>query len=205
MKVQFTKWILALSAVVMTSQAHALVEAKLTYGLLGSKSYFGDVYDGATTSLPSIVPTYGLGADLVVTLPLMPIGVGLRYENQSLSASSGGLEFKSSYTRTAIIINSRLIDTLLYLGPVFTYGMSHSGEVKASESGYNTKFKSSSMSSYSVGLEAGVKLIGFNVGAEVGYMNFEWKSAKDSTGTISGTRNLDMSGTYAKIMLGIGI
>lgn len=203
------KWALFLttflSTLCVSTQAFALFEAKLTYGLLGSKSYFGDVYDGATTSLPSIVPTYGLGADAVVTLPLMPLGFGLRYENQGLTASSGGLEFKTSYTRTALIINSRLIDTLLYLGPVFTYGISHSGSAKASETSYSTKFTSSKMSSYSVGLEAGVKLVGFNVGAEVGYMNFSWKNATDSTGTISGSRTLDMSGTYAKVMLGIGI
>lgn len=203
---RFSLFIAAFTATLCVStQAFALFEAKLTYGLLGSKSYFDSVYDGATTSLPSIVPTYGLGADAVVTLPLFPIGFGLRYENQGLTASSGGLEFKTDYTRTAIIINSRLIDTLLYLGPVFTYGMSHSGTAKASQSGYNTKFSSSSMSSYSIGLEAGAKLIGFNVGAEVGYMNFMWKNATDSTGTISGSRNIDLSGTYAKIMLGIGI
>jgi len=188
----------------ISTQAFAIFEAKLTYGLLGSKSFFGDIYANGS-AVPSIVPTYGLGADLVVTLPLFPLGFGLRYENQALSASSGNLEFKADYTRTAIIINSRLIDTLLYLGPVFTYGLSHSGEAKATQAAYSTKFTSSKMSSYSIGLEAGAKLVGFNVGAEVGYMTFMWKDASDSTGTISSKKDLDLSGTYAKIMLGIGI
>lgn len=189
----------------LSTQAHAIFDLKLTYGLLGSNPGFSNLYNGST-SVPSIVPTYGLGADAVVHLPLMPFGFGLRYEDMGLSATSGSLEFKADYKRTAVLVNYRLIDTLIYLGPIFTYGISHSSNnIKATENGTQvSNFTAGSASSYSIGVEAGVKLVVFSVGAEVGYEDMRWKDAKDSTGTLS-NRDINMSGTYAKVMLGFGI
>ncbi len=188
----------------LTTKAHALFDIKLTYGLLASNPGLGDLYSG-TTTLPSIAPTYGWGADAVIKLPLIPIGFGLRYENMGMTVSSSGLEFKTAYTRTALLLNYRLIDTLLYLGPIATYGLSHSTDIKATENGSDqSHFSSDSVSSYSIGVEAGVKLLTFSVGAELGYEDFRWKGAKDSTGHLS-DRDINMSGTYGKIMVGFGI
>jgi hypothetical protein len=196
---------LALIATGLVSQpAHALFEARLTYGLLGSNPDLGAMFNTGA-SLPSLTPTYGLGADVIVSPPFFPIGFGLRYESMGVTASSSGNDFKANYTRTALLVNYRLIDTLLFLGPIFSYGLSHSGEIKVVQNGTETSnFSSSNMTSYSAGLEAGVKLVGLRLGAEVGYEDFRWKDAKDSHSNAA-NQDINMSGTYAKVLLGFGI
>jgi hypothetical protein len=187
-----------------STQAHALVDVRLTYGLLGSKPDMNAMFPGSPVGLPDVAPTYGLGADIIVSPPFVPLGVGLRYENMGVTASSSGNEFKADYTRSSLLVNYRIIDTLLYLGPIFSYGLSHSGEIKATQPGKTSTWGSNSISSYSLGLEAGAKLIGFRVGAEAGYQDFRWKDATDTTG--GGTKqDINMSGTYAKITVGFGI
>lgn len=188
----------------ISAPAHALFEARLTYGLLGSKPDLSPVFPGQS-SIPAVAPTYGLGADVIVSPPLFPIGFGMRYENMGVAATTGGLEFKANYTRTALLVNYRLIDTLLFLGPIFSYGISHSGEIKALTNSTETaNFSSSKISSYSMGLEAGVKLIGFHVGAEAGYEDFRWKEAHDKTGNLA-DQDINLSGSYVKVLLGFGI
>lgn len=186
--------------------ANALVDARLTFGMLGSQPNLSELFVGAPSNLPSVAPTYGIGADLIVSPPFVPLGLGLRYENMAVSASGAGNEFKADYTRTSLLLNYRIIDTLLFLGPIFSYGLSHSGSIKAIQNGTETSnWSSSKMSSYSAGLEAGVKLIGFRLGAEAGYQDFRWKDATDSRGGIATAKDINMSGTYAKILLGFGI
>ncbi len=184
--------------------AHAVFEARLTYGLLASKPDLGPLFPGQS-SLPAIAPTYGLGADVIISPPLFPVGFGVRYENMGVNASQSGLEFKANYTRTALLLNYRLIDTLIFLGPIASYGLSHSGEIKAITNSVETaNLSSTKISSYSIGLEAGVKLIGFHVGAEAGYEDFRWKEAHDKTGNLA-DQDINMSGSYVKVLLGFGI
>lgn len=186
------------------SPAHALFDLKLSYGLLASNPDLSQLYSGGS-SVPSVAPTYGLGLDGVVNLPMLPFGFGLRYENMGMTASGSGLDFKADYTRTALLVNYRFIDTLLYVGPIATYGISHSDSLKVTENGVEkSNFSSSSVTSYSVGLEAGVKLLAFSVGAEVGYEDFHWKGAHDDTGN-NPDRDINMSGSYVKAVLGFGI
>ena len=186
------------------SSAQALVEARLTYGVLGSKPDLATIYDGATT-IPAVAPNAGIGFDALFIFPVIGIGGGLRYENLGFNVSSGGLEYKSQTTRTSLILNYRLIDTVMYLGPIATIGMSHTNSIKWTEGARATDFSPDTTSSYSVGLEAGVALLGFRIGAEAGYQNMKWTKVKDTTGTIAGTPDLDMSGSYVKVVLGFGI
>jgi hypothetical protein len=58
------------------------------------------------------------------------------------------------------------------------------------------------VSSYSAGLEAGANLLGFRVGAEAGYQDMKWKDATDATG-LGAKQDINMSGTYAKILFGV--
>lgn len=201
-----TKFLMFLVSIFCIQSAHALVEARLSYGLLGSKPDLSTIYNG-TTTVPAIVPNMGLGVDALFIVPLVGIGGGLRYENLGFTASSNGLEYKSQMTRTSLVVNYRIINTLMYLGPIATMGMSHSNNIKWTDSntGISADLTPDSSSSYTVGLEAGVSLIGFIVGAEVGYQNMKWSTLKDSKGVIPTTPDLDMSGTYAKIMFGFGI
>lgn len=189
----------------ISAPAHALFEARLTYGLLASSPDLSPIFPGQS-STPAVAPTYGLGADVLISPPLFPIGFGVRYENMGVDATSNGLEFKANYTRTALLVNYRLIDTLLFLGPIFSYGLSHSGEIKALVNSTETaNFSSTKISSYSAGIEAGVKLIGFHVGAEAGYEDFRWKESHDKTGNITTDQDINLSGTYFKVLLGFGI
>jgi hypothetical protein len=189
-----------------SSFAQAFFEARMSYGLLGSKADLSSICPSCSGTLPSVVPTYGLGADAILTLPIPFVpGIGVRYENMEMSASNSIYSFKEEFTRTSLLLNWRLIDTLVYLGPIFSYGLSHSTSLKAtSSSGTLVNFSSDNVSSYSAGLEGGVKLIGFLVGAEVGYQSFLWNDAKDKTGNAP-QQNINMSGAYAKVVLGFSI
>lgn len=193
-----------ITGTMISAPAHALFEARLTYGLLASKPDLTPLFPGQS-STPAIAPTYGLGADVLISPPLFPLGFGMRYENMGVNASSGALDFKANYTRTAVLVNYRLIDTLVFLGPIFSYGISHSGEIKALTNSTETaNFSSTKISSYSVGLEAGVKLIGFHLGAEAGMQDFRWKEAHDKTGNLA-DQDINLSGSYVKVLLGFGI
>lgn len=184
--------------------AHAIFEVRLTYGLLASKPDLAPLFTG-NPEVPTVAPTYGLGADAIISPPLFPFGFGIRYESMGVDASTSGIEFKANYSRTALLLNYRIIDTLLFLGPIFTYGISHSGDIKALQNDVETaSFSSNKISSYSIGLEAGVKLIGFHLGAELGYQDFRWKDSVDSTGNIA-NQDINLSGSYAKVLLGFGI
>lgn len=199
------KFISFLVTLLIGFNAHALFEAKLTYGFLASKPDLAKMY-GGSSELPSIAPTYGVGGDVLFQIPLFPFGLGLRYENMGLKASAGTVEFNAKNTRTAAIIDYRLIDTLLYVGPIFTYGLSHNASIGVKESGTEiSSFTSNKVSSYSIGLEAGAHLVGFLIGAEVGTETLMMKSATDSKGVISGSQDINMSGSYAKILFGISI
>lgn len=186
--------------------AMALVEARLTYGLLVSNPNLGSLYTG-TSTVPSVAPNYGLGADVLIFPPLMSWGFGLRQENLGLNASGGGLEFKSTATRSSAVLAYRFINTLLHVGTIFTYGLAHSGGVEVTEGGgtLSLKWEPGSVSSYSAGIEAGIGLGLFVLGAEAGYQSMTWNKMKDSTGTSTSRPNTDMSGTYSKIYLGLGI
>lgn len=193
---------ISIFALFLSQQSLALVEARLGYGILNSKPNLGNFYGG---DLPTAVPNAGLTFDAVVTIPLVGLGGGLRYENMNVAYDSSVLDVKNELKRTSVIINYRLLDTLIYLGPILTYGISHSNEIKLSSNGTDiSKITSDSVSSFSYGVEAGASLIGFIIGAEVGNMQMKYKNAKDSINP-SEIHDLDMSGTYAKLFVGFGI
>ncbi|HPI41087.1 MAG TPA: hypothetical protein PLJ21_09800, partial [Pseudobdellovibrionaceae bacterium] len=137
--------------------------------------------------------------------PLMPFGFGMRYENQAIEASTALLKMETSFTRTSLLLNWRIIDTLLFVGPIFTYGLSDSTSLKFSSGGAPVStYTAGSTSSYSIGVEAGVKLLTFLLGAEVGMLDYRWKDSRDSVGS-GGTKDINMSGTYAKVLFGFSI
>ncbi|HEX7672970.1 MAG TPA: hypothetical protein VF412_02295 [Bdellovibrio sp.] len=198
--------IIALSIVgvlVSSQEANALVDLRLNYGLLVSNTDLNALCPTCGGSIPSIVPTYGLGGDIVVNLPIPLVpGFGLRYENLGLTASGNGIDFKASSSRTSLLLNYHLIDTLIYLGPIATYGLSHSVSMKATQNGTDqADFGGGSQTSFSLGLEGGVHLAEFIVGGEVGYLDYRWKNAKDSTGN-AGTQDINLSGAYLKFAVG---
>ena len=188
----------------------ALFEARATYGLLTSKQDIKDVCQGSCTNssnAPGVLPTVGLGLDALVKLPLFPIGFGARYENMGLKGSANGIEADLKYTRTALLLNYRLIDTIVHFGPIASYGLTHSGSMTVKENGATrVDFSATKMTSYSIGLELEVKplvVIPLIVGAEAGYMGFKWDDVTNSVDNT--TKSLDLSGYYMKVFLGIDI
>lgn len=188
-----------------TNVAHAIFEVKAGYGTLASKVDMSSFYSGPSSNLPGAVPTAGLTLDARVVIPFVGLGVGLRTENQKISYDSSVLGISNSFTRTSLVLNYRLIDTLVHFGPIVTIGMSHGNELKLTGGGQTlANVSSSSVTSNSVGLELSAGILGITAGAELGYMNMKYKGATDSlhTGT---SLDLDMSGNYMKLLVGFGI
>ena len=131
----------------------------------------------------------------------------MRYENLGSTASGSGLDFKSVATRSALIVNYRLWNTGLHIGPLFTYGLSHTNgmTVTATDVPAGYDWKPAASSSYSLGFEAGVALGTLLIGAEFGQETMKWDKMTDALGSSSSTPNTDMSGTYAKIFFGFGL
>jgi hypothetical protein len=188
----------------------ALFEARLTYGSSTSTQDLANLCQGscvAPSTAPGIVPTFGIGADAIVKLPLIPIGFGVRYEDMKLSASSSTISGDINFKRTALLLNYRFIDTIVHFGPIVSVGLSQKGNITLKEGGTTrVDVSSDSAPSYSVGLELGVKpliVVPISVGAELGYMSYKWGQV---TNTIDGTqKDVDLSGTYLKVFLGFDI
>ncbi len=189
----------------LTSQA--LVEARLTYGGLSPKEFAANACGAlcTTSQIPAVVPFMGTGADIIIKLPLIPFGFGLRYEKLGLGVNSSTIEVSANIEQVSAIINYRLIDTILHVGPIATVGFSHKSQLKITESGIpRADYDATNAQSASVGLEVGIKpliIIPVAVGAEAGYRLLKIKDAKDSINNT--TKDLDLSGGYLKIFLGL--
>ncbi|MBC7742185.1 MAG: hypothetical protein H7061_08305 [Bdellovibrionaceae bacterium] len=187
----------------------AIVELRASYGGLGSNQSLKDLCTNCTNSsnAPTIVPTTGFGADLIVKIPLVPVGIGARYEGMGLNLNSNGYEAELKFTRTALLLNYRLIDTIVHFGPIVSYGLSHTGNLLLKENGITRiDFTASKMTSYTAGLELTVKplvVLPLIVGAEAGYMGFKWDETTNSID--SSKKNVDLSGYYMKVFLGLDI
>lgn len=199
--------IIALVIFLTPLASQALVEARLTYGGLGSKDFATEACGALCTpgNIPAVVPFMGTGADVIIKLPLIPFGFGVRYENLGIGATTSNAELSASIERMAVIINYRIIDTIIHVGPIATVGVTTKTKAKITESGITrADYDSSSAESASLGLEVGIKpliVIPIALGAEAGYHHLK---VKDATNSISGsTADLDLSGGYLKVFLGL--
>lgn len=199
--------LIALFILLTPLSSQALVEARLTYGGLGAKDFATDACGNLCTagSIPAIVPFMGTGADVIVTLPLVPFGFGVRYEKLSIGATSSTVELTANIEQISAIINYRLIDTIIHVGPIATVGVSTKTQAKITESGVpRVDYDATSAESASLGLEVGVKpliVIPIAVGAELGYKHLKIKNATNSISNTS--EDLDLSGGYLKVFLGL--
>lgn len=187
--------------------SHALVEARLTYGGLGSKDFATEACGALCTpgSVPAVVPFMGTGADVIIKLPFIPFGFGVRYQKLGIGATTSNAELTAEIDQISGIINYRIIDTILHVGPIATVGVSTKTQAKVIESGITrADYSATSAESASLGLEIGVKpliVIPISVGAEAGYQHLKIKNATNSVD--SSTSDLDLSGGYLKVFLGL--
>jgi hypothetical protein len=206
---KFTRllFLIALSAPI---SSWALFEARATLGGTQAKPDINAICAGSCSNPSGAAgATYvpGVGLDAIVKLPLIPIGFGVRYEGIKLSGDNATSSTEIKYTRTALLLNYRLIDTIVHFGPIASYGLSHTGSLSVSEAGIGkVDLAPSTMSSYSVGLELEVKpliVLPLIVGAEAGYMSFKWDGVNNSFD--NSKKDVDLSGTYMKVFIGLDI
>lgn len=209
MKNSFLKALATTFIFLLPLSSNALFEARLTYGAITSKDAISEACNSGIcgSSVPAMVPLGGMGADAIFSPPLTDFGFGLRYEKLDLSATSGGLEGKLNMTRTAAVVNYRLFNTIVHLGPIFTYGLSHSGGMSMKLNGGGIMdYSGTKATSYSLGFEVGVKpliVIPLKIGAEAGYQSTKFEGMTDSLG--GANKDVDLSGTYLKVFLGLDI
>lgn len=199
---------LLLALLLTPMSAFALFEGRLTYGAMGAKDALTEICTGICTgSVPGMVPLYGMGADVLVKLPLIPFGFGVRYEKLSLSGTTSDMTAEAQFNRTAVLVNYRLIDTILHIGPIFSYGINHSGGIKMTQNSNSLMdYTSNTGESMTLGLEVGVKpliVIPLKVGAEAGISQAKLKDATDSFGNTNKT--IDLSGYYMKVFIGLDL
>lgn len=194
------KLLTTISFITLTSTASfALIEGRITYGGNSSTVNLNDFNTSSPSAKTNLV-NQGIGADLIVTPPLFPLGLGVRYENLGFKVSDSLAGIDTNVTRTAALINYRIIDTLLFVGPIASFGLSHSGKLKVSVNGVETSnFEAKNGTSSSFGIEAGGRLVGLQVGAEIGVqqttLNFE-----DSTNNTK--KDVVFDGNYFKVAVG---
>ncbi|MBX9766199.1 MAG: hypothetical protein K2X47_02920 [Bdellovibrionales bacterium] len=181
--------------------SHALIDARAFVGLNTVNP--GDL--NKITSPPvSLAGLLAYGAEVIVAPPLLGVGFGLRYEaaGQKVETGSASLDIKA--TRIAGVVNYRLIETGLFLGPIATVGLSHTLSASAAASTAGTSFSGSNATSFSLGVEGGVNLLGLILGAEVGYQSWIVNEIKDNGGAVVANTKADLSGLYARAVVGFG-
>ncbi len=208
------QWIaVLLAATCFTSSSWAFFEVRGGLSVLNANpSEANDSLQASVAGAPKIEQMIGLTADVLVDPPLLPVGLGLRYEgliNKKGDPDSATGSLYGSFTRTSLLINKRLINTLIYLGPMLSIGFQNEAKTEFTVAGTVTKYKASSGFTAGIGAEAGVKLMFLRLGAELGYLYAPLGNLKDdATGndaTIGGkTPKLDLSGVYANVTLGFG-
>lgn len=198
--------LLVLGVFLTSAQAFALVDLRLTYGLITAQDQFGEACGThCTSSTPTVVPFGGIGLDVIISPPLMSWGFGARYEKLGLSASTSNIAADAGVERISLVVNYRIIDTILHFGPIFTYGLSTKSHMKISENGTTqVDYSSNAADSITAGLELGIKpliIVPLVIGAEAGYNMLKIKDANDSVN--NETKSFDFNGVYLKAFAGI--
>jgi hypothetical protein len=167
----------------LTSQA--LVEVRAGYGVntLDDDDYAGSKFDNMT----------GFNLDVIFEPPLLTdLGLGVRYESMGFDAQFAGVNIgDSKMDRVAALINYRIIDFVAYLGVIGTIGVST--DFETTFNGVKTKWDDKI--NYSVGVEGGMNLGIFSVGAELGKFFGTFEN--------SGSADLDLDSVYVKFLVGL--
>jgi hypothetical protein len=174
----------------ISTSAHALVQVRVGYGVQTPS----DTNYQPNQALSSM---HGYNLDALVNIPLVPVGLGLRYENMGFDLSSAGVDASSNMQRTSLLVNYRIIDFFFYLGGIGSIGFANSANITTPSGTPDFKYKSSL--TYSVGVEGGISLGLMKLGAELGYLGANFA---DDAGL--GNPDLDLSGVYAKAIVGFG-
>lgn len=192
----------AFTLIFFCSHANALIEIKAGYS---QQSIHPTDLNTAFSNEPKIDSLEVLSGDIVASVPLLPIGVGLRYETYSKKSEAGAVATKINWVRTSILVNKRLWDTGFYFGPIATVSVTSDFKFTV-ENGTTTDYKADSQLTGTLGLEGGVRLGPLSLGAEAGYLYAPLGDLKTSAGTTytfnGSTVKADLSGAYVRATLG---
>jgi hypothetical protein len=137
--------------------------------------------------------------DVFFDLPAVPIGVGARYEWANQKQSANNTEWDLDVNNLSLLVDWRIIDTLVYVGPIVTIGYPWADlKFTGGGSSSSNNIKGDQLS-YGAGLEAGVKFSRFMVGAEAGYQSLELEASNNS----NTNAKIDLSGFYGKVLVGL--
>lgn len=189
-----------------TLPANALVEARLG---LGYHLVNPSEINGGQAGAPKIENLGAFGLDVIVSPPLFPVGLGLRWETLSETAESGAGKVRSSNERLALLINKRLLDTFIWAGAIGTVGLSHKSAIEQNlPPALAVRYETDDATSFTVGAEAGMNFTGLIIGGELGYQhmiarNYAYAGVPlyNSSGR---SAKVDYSGLYAKLHVGYG-
>ncbi len=181
MKSLFCKFSILVVTLLFSAQAMAIVQLRGHYGL-------GQPEGSSFNPSPN---TQTIGADAIVSLPLIPIVFGLRYESLTTDEDIGATNEEVDLSRIAILGGYRILDTLFFIGALGSFGIINDGEVNSTTAGVTTATEIDMSTSLTLALEGGVKLNDFILGLEIGYMHGEDKNS-----------NFEYNGTYGKALLG---
>lgn len=179
-------------------------------GGIGSNAGSGDDYNKAYYNFqdgPEMSKQDTITIDAIVKIPMIPIGFGLRHEGFTEERSAFAEDMNLKAKRVSLLFNYRFIDTLFYAGAIGSYGISH--DLTLAIPTDPEKITSDSAKSYSIGVEGGLKLGLFRIGAELGQQSLVFDNLKAIDGLVPNKNGLnineiDMSGMYYKLMIGVG-
>lgn len=162
-------------------------------------------------SVPHAKSLLGYGLDVLIQLPGVPIGFGIRYETMGTNGSTrnstlGEYSYATGFSRIAVLVNKRWIDTVWYLGPIFGVGITNNIWYDQTFGGTSDSFRTVGGTSVSAGVESGIKLSRLILGGEAGYLFAEFKTPKNASRaeltSSLGRVGLDFSGPYVKVLIG---
>jgi hypothetical protein len=199
---KFSRLVVAAIVLMAAQAAHAgLIEIRGGIGInSASPDAFEDEVNSASGGGLDSDDFDNYFADLYVNLPALPIGVGLRHEWINQDQSSGGNKWDLEAKNISVLVDWRILDNVVYLGPILSIGYP-SADLDFETPGVTFSDRiDSGKPSYSIGAEVGAHLSAFIVGAEAGYQSLELDDFKSSSGS---EVDVDLSGFYGKVLVGI--
>ncbi len=180
--------LILLATFAVSLNAHSLFELRAGYGV-------NTPSDDTISAGNTMGNMSGLNLDAIVELPMVPVGLGLRYESMGFDIASGANTFETDVTRTSLLINYRIIDLFAYFGIIGTIGIANDLTVKVPN---QPDGKYDSDMTYTIGVEGGVSLGLIMLGAELGMSMAKYENTNNFPTEVT------TDGIYAKALVGVG-
>ncbi len=165
-----------------------------------------NAYHGS--SMPAFKKMGGFAGDAMVSLPGLPVSLGVRYERFTEKGENGSGSFDSTFERQSLLVVKRYIDYGVYAGLVATVDFGNKFTYKKTQSGVTTNYKAKAKLTGSIGAEAGIKLLFLRIGVEGGYLYAPLGNLKFATTDVDvlyggNPVEVNLSGSYVRGVVGL--